>query len=446
MIKRNLLLLALLLIVTVPARLRAQDLQYGYGIEFPKPNAAQLDSLLRLGVLPSWLASNDELVVDYWPRNMFTVAVRATRRIYMTQALAGGNGIEGDIAIPMGFTDLGLFLYARANGFEVLDRKWLGWRDAGSNRDGILFNGGAGVGLSIPLKWIGFYMPAGMSFGAAFFQSKGGGPAETYVGLEPSLGLRYKVTPAIALQALAQSSYMIAVGDRPRNLGTWNFSIGVEVSLALHRREPLQFWVPPLIVTAADAVRLLYKSNLPPLNILDRNLDFINTELKPLTRFGWTPLGFRGIVRGVVTQSSRASSGNVTALDIEIDSADLRGFRVWRTSVLMDSSRARAYLGNTQVDTASVTTGDRVVIERIKRGDYAFRSPNDRGVRYLRAELFPRSKGLLDSIPRVGSRVEIVGELAWDGDGHMEIHPRRPSDVRVITGDYLNTDDPVQIE
>ena len=85
-------------------------------------------------------------------------------------------------------------------------------------------------------------------------------------------------------------------------------------------------------------------------------------------------------------------------------------------------------------------------MERIRRGDYAYRSPNDLGYRYIRAELFPPSKGELEKIPSVGSRVEIVGELAWDGDGHMEIHPRRPSDIRVITGDFLNTDDPIEIE
>jgi hypothetical protein len=56
-------------------------------------------------------------------------------------------------------------------------------------------------------------------------------------------------------------------------------------------------------------------------------------------------------------------------------------------------------------------------------------------------ELFPRAKGPLDRIPQSGSRVEITGDVMWDGDGHVEVHPRRPSDVRVIIGQFLDTDD-----
>jgi hypothetical protein len=218
------------------------------------------------------------------------------------------------------------------------------------------------------------------------------------------------------------------------------------VGLALHRHEPLHFWVPPLVATASDVVRLLYQEVLPPLNILDRNLDFINTELKPMTKFGWYLFGYRGIVRGTILQSSRASSGNVTALDIQIDSGDLRGFRVWRTSIILDSGRSRAYLESNSAPDSASRKEELETIDRIRKGDYSYRSRDDLGHRFIRAELFPRSKGPLDSIPRVGSRIEIVGELAWDGDGHLEIHPRRPTDIRVITGDFLNSDDPSQIE
>src|SRR5918992_528632 len=106
---------------------------------------------------------------------------------------------------------------------------------------------------------------------------------------------------------------------------------------------PRRIWVPPLAVNAQDLIGLLSRDTIPPVNIFDRNLDFINTELKPLVAFGWYDLGFHGEVKGTVVASSRASSGNVTALDIRIDSADRRGFRVNRVAAMIDPKRASAF-------------------------------------------------------------------------------------------------------
>jgi hypothetical protein len=182
-----------------------------------------------------------------------------------------------------------------------------------------------------------------------------------------------------------------------------------------------------------------------PLNIFDRNLDFINTTFKPLTRIGWYPLGFRGIVQGTIVHSSRASSGNVTALDIQLDSAP-RSFRVWRTQMLLDSTRALTYMMSNGDTSRPSLKQEQIIIDRIKRGDYAYRDRADRGDRFIRVELFPWAKGPLNQIPTVGSRVAISGEIMWDGDGHVELHPQRPADVKVITGEFLYSDDERSLE
>lgn len=430
------LLLLLLIIPLLHLSLAAQP-TYNRGVEFPRPTPAHLDSLRNLGVIPNWL--NDDPTV-YWPRSLFTVAARATWRTYMTQALSGGFGAEADIAIPYGPTDFGLFLYARANDYIVRDRGWLDW-DVANGERGVLFNGGVGVSFAVPLYNPGYSFPMSLSVGSAFFQPLGTAtPAETYIGIEPGLGLRHRATPTLSLQGMAQVAWMVPLREGNRGIGSWNFSFGLELALAPYRKEPLQDWVPPLVVTAHDVIMLLGKEPNSPLNIFDRNLDFINTEIKPFTGFGWRPLGFRGIVRGTVIASSRAASGNVTALDIKLDSADQRGFRVWRNSMLLEPRPQGNGQSNNDND-SSLTKKEQLVLDRIKRGDYSFRSSDELGVRYLRCELFPEAKGDLDKVPRMGSRVEISGYLWWDGDGHLEIHPRRPSDVRLISGEFLDSDD-----
>jgi hypothetical protein len=67
-------------------------------------------------------------------------------------------------------------------------------------------------------------------------------------------------------------------------------------------------------------------------------------------------------------------------------------------------------------------------------------------LRYVRVEVFPLAKGPLELIPRTGSRVVIRGDIRWDGDGHMELHPRKASDIRVVVGEFLDSDDPIGLE
>lgn len=420
--------------------------RYTRGVEFPRPTPAQLDSLLRLGIVPPWLKEDPTM---YWPRSYFTVAGRATFRSYLNQAIDGGFGAEADLGIPFGFTDFGLYLYARANNYIVRDSGWLGWKVRNGER-GVLFNGGVGVALAIALYNKGFLFPLSLNMGPAFFQPQGtSAPAETYFGLEPGLGLRYRISPYVATTGIMQVAWMLPLQERNKGIGSWNVSLGLEVALAPQRKGPLQQWVPPLVTTAYDVIKLLGKEPNGELSIFDRDVDFFNTEIKPFTAFGWRDMGFRGIVRGTVIASSRASSGNVTAVDIELDSSDLRGFRVWRNTMLLDSTLAMTYVtgGNNVPDSTLLDARQRqVVLDRIKRGDYAYRRTEDLGRRYLRAELFPEAKGDLEKIPRVGSRVTIVGGLWWDGDGHLEIHPQRPSDVRLESGGFLDSDDERMLE
>lgn len=419
----------------------SEDASYSRGVPFPRPTTSQLDSLLRLGVEPVWLEEDPSL---YWPRSLFTVAGRATWRTYMTQALGSGFGAEANIAIPFGVTDFGLYLYARANQYQIRQSGWLGWEGAINGDIGVLFNGGAGFSFAVPLYNPGFLFPISVSVGSAFFQPRGSAsPAQTYIGIEPSLGLRYRIAPAYAVQGSAQGAWLVPLREGNKGIGSWNFSLGLEVSLALRRDVALQPWVPPLVVTAHDVIELVGKEPNDPLDIFDRNLDFINTEVKPLTGLGWRNLGYRGVVRGTVIASSRAASGNVTALDIQLDSANPRAMQVWRTSFLLDREKQR---GNNPADSTLLERSERVVLDRIVRGDYAYRQPDELGIRYLRVELFPEAKGDLDKVPRVGSEVEIVGEFWWDGDGHLELHPRRPSDVRLKKGEFLQSDDELILE
>ena len=53
--------------------------------------------------------------------------------------------------------------------------------------------------------------------------------------------------------------------------------------------------------------------------------------------------------------------------------------------------------------------------------------------RYLRAEVCERQLALPPSRwPRPGDRVRISGLLMWDGDGFLEVHPQRVSDVEIL--------------
>ncbi len=423
----------------------AQNEGYEKGVLFPRPTSQQYDSLRDIGALPIWL-SDERYLPFYWPRSDLSAVVRGSYRTYAGEALRGGPGVELNLAVPLLQADYGVFLSARANRFTMMNSV-PGW-DGTIGNEGTLYNLGLGVAFGLPYRSPLLSSPMMLSLGAASFTQEGGGISAGYITVEPGFGLRYRLGQKFVLQTTVQPTWFIPTRGRDEGIFSWNFSFGLEVVLSVDRNLPLQRWVPPLVLGAKDVVQLLMKEPPSPLSWLDRNLDVINTELKPLSAFRWYDLGHRGIVRGTVVASSRASTGNITAIDIRIDSADQRGFRVWRTALLLDSTRAMKYLLTRKRTGAGETspTLQQIVDERIKQGEYAFRPKDGLGVRYLRSELFPEAKGPLDQIPKVGSRVEIAGNLMWDGDGHLEIHPRRPQDVRLIQGEFLDSDDEASLE
>src|SRR5688572_25112520 len=185
-----------------PAPVAPKPEPYPRGVKFPKPTTAKLDTLVAQGIVPHIL-QDETLRPMYWPRSAFVVAARASHRTFMTQAIDGGFGIEGNIGIPLGNTDHGLYLFARANAYKVVMPQWLGW-NAAVGQTGVMFNGGAGLGIAIPLRHPQLSFPVAFQIGLAFFQSRGEASAATYASFDPSIGVRYRLTPAFALLGRAQ--------------------------------------------------------------------------------------------------------------------------------------------------------------------------------------------------------------------------------------------------
>jgi len=433
--------IALLLSCSIGAE--AQVHHYDKGVLFPRPTTRQFDSLQTIGALPIWLHDSRYLPF-YWPRISLMAVGRLSERTFNTPSIDGGDGGEITLAIPLLQADYGIFFYGRGNRFRLNDSGLKDWNGT-PGTTGIVYGAGLGAAFSLPFRSPRLSLPATLGFGVATFRQNGRSVSDPYVTIEIGAGIRYRLGQKFSLQAQVQPAWFAPLGNAPGIL-SWNLSFGLEVALSIDRDLPLQLWVPPLVLGAQDVVQLLQAEPTTPLNWFDRHIDFINTQLKPLTAYRWYDLGYRGIVRGTVIATSRASSGNITAVDVRIDSADRRGFRVWRTALLLDSTRALRYLLARNTGDTTTDRLERIVNERIHKGDYAYRPREAMGVRYLRAELFPQSKGPLDRVPQVGSRVEIVGNIYWDGDGHIEIHPRTPDDIRLIKGKFLDSDDEGDVE
>jgi len=54
---------------------------------------------------------------------------------------------------------------------------------------------------------------------------------------------------------------------------------------------------------------------------------------------------------------------------------------------------------------------------------------------YMRAEIFANVVAATHDLPRTNERVTICGALFWDGDGFLEIHPRRAEDITILQHD-----------
>lgn len=142
---------------------------------------------------------------------------------------------------------------------------------------------------------------------------------------------------------------------------------------------------PPPMPTTRQVVENLQTEPCEPINGVSRALGFLTTPIKNLGIFGWIDLDRRATVTGEVVQAARSTDGYRT-LDLRIGELEVGG--------------------------------ERVAVP---------------GRRYMRCEVCERMAGIgRGEGPTTGDVARVAGELVWDEDGHLEIHPLGPGDVRVV--------------
>ncbi len=170
---------------------------------------------------------------------------------------------------------------------------------------------------------------------------------------------------------------------------------------------PLQIFVnaiakskdAPLIDNPDEAKRQLDRqsengSPYDHLSLGDREIAWLTTPVfKENGISGWTSYPFRACATGSVVQAALNSDGLYT-VDIEITADD-------------DSFGVQPLSGGELQD--------------------GIRKPN-----YIRAEVFPKVVLSTHPLPVTGSRVMICGNLYWDADGFLEIHPAASSDITIL--------------
>src|SRR5207249_1845079 len=50
---------------------------------------------------------------------------------------------------------------------------------------------------------------------------------------------------------------------------------------------------------------------------------------------------------------------------------------------------------------------------------------------FVRVEIRPETRRVVSESPKVGQIARISGQLMWDGDGFLEIHPFRAGDIEI---------------
>lgn len=131
------------------------------------------------------------------------------------------------------------------------------------------------------------------------------------------------------------------------------------------------------------------------LNWLDRNIAFLTTPLKHLGISGWDDLHHDACAHGKVVQSTHSNDGFQT-IDL-IFSEEGGSFTVKNANGVYEN-------------------GINVIPPC-----------------YMRVEIFPSvlENMLTSAIPGVGQWATICGKLMWDEDGHLEIHPQGPQDIKI---------------
>jgi hypothetical protein len=143
---------------------------------------------------------------------------------------------------------------------------------------------------------------------------------------------------------------------------------------------------PPKILTPEDVPARLRLSPNPPLRFLDRSTGILTTYLgKMLGIQGWRAYHLRVVAKGKVVHAAGSTDGLYT-----ID------------------------LG----------------IEKLIVGQHAL-DPPARPI-FIRIEVFPLARFGAPLPVREGDQLCVRGPLLWDGDGFLEIHPKKPADFDSI--------------
>jgi hypothetical protein len=90
-----------------------------------------------------------------------------------------------------------------------------------------------------------------------------------------------------------------------------------------------------------------------------------------------------------------------------------------------------------QIELSGVAVQSRRSTDGFQTVDIRILQANDshwRSGSYIRVEVMPSVRRGLVHIPKVGDSYRIKGEVVWDGDGWLEVHPWAASDINFISG------------
>jgi hypothetical protein len=138
----------------------------------------------------------------------------------------------------------------------------------------------------------------------------------------------------------------------------------------------------PEIRTEKEIIGQLDSNPPPRVSNFDARVGFLTVGLKRIGIFGWKNLNYNAIANGEVVQCKKSNDGFLT-VDLKVNKLTING--------------------------------ESFKIDQLK---------------YLRAEIC-LAMIKLDNYPNIHDQVEVSGALMWDGDGFMEIHPAKSTDLLI---------------
>jgi hypothetical protein len=140
---------------------------------------------------------------------------------------------------------------------------------------------------------------------------------------------------------------------------------------------------PPKLLSPGDVIANLSKIPPPRVSGFDRFVGFFTIAFKRVGVFGWADMNYEALACGKVIGCEYSTDGFLT-VDLRLNEISFEG--------------------------QSYKTNDSV---------------------YLRAEVCLR-KITISRRPKVDEQIAISGRLMWDGDGFLEVHPTKPSDITEV--------------